>query len=56
MRENKIDFAVLTETWFTERNRHLYESSELNTFGYKLKTVNRLCGDGGGIALVHKDF
>ena len=34
----------------------MYESSELNTFGYKLRTVSRLCGHGGGIALVHKDF
>ena len=47
----KIDFAVLTETWYADEKQHKFETSDLNQNGYKLSVANRKNKMGGGIAL-----
>jgi len=51
--EEKISFAILTETWYSDEKQHQYETSDLNNFGYKLGVVNRQNRIGGGIALTY---
>ncbi|XP_060601863.1 uncharacterized protein LOC132755083 [Ruditapes philippinarum] len=54
LREEKIDFAILTETWFSDHKQHQFETSDLNQYGYKLSVTNRPNRIGGGIALTHR--
>lgn len=51
LREEKADFALLTETWYSDNKQHQYESSDLNQNGYKISVVNRKNRVGGGIAV-----
>jgi len=53
LREEKISFAILTETWHSDEKQHQYETSDLNHFGYKLSVVNRQNRIGGGIVLTY---
>ena len=55
LREEKIDFAVLTETWFSDHKQHQFETSDLNQYGYKISVTNRQNRIGGGIALTHRN-
>ncbi len=51
LREEKIDFAVFTETWFSDEKLHQIDTSDLNQNGYTMSTVNRSNRTGGGVAL-----
>ena len=51
LRDDKIDFAVLTETWYSDEKQHKFETSDLNQNGYKLSVAKRKNKLGGGIAL-----
>lgn len=51
LREEKIDFALLTETWYTDEKQHQFETSDLNQNGYKLSVTNRKNQKGGGVAI-----
>ena len=53
---NKIDFGVITETWYSD-DADLGYVNDLNYDGLKLDAVNRLNGKkGGGIALVYRSY
>ena len=58
MEEFKIDALIVTETWLKD-NKEVYQwtkSSELNTNGYQIETINRINKrGGGGVALITKD-
>lgn len=54
LREEKVDFALLTETWYSDNKQHQYETSDLNQNGYSLSVTNRKNRIGGGIALAHR--
>jgi len=41
IRDEKIDFALLTETWYSDDKQHQPETSDLNQLGYNLSVVNR---------------
>jgi len=41
LREEKISFAIFTETWYSDEKQHKYETSDLNPFSHKLSVVNR---------------
>ena len=51
LREQKVDFAVLTETWYSDEKRYQFETSDLNQNGYKISVSNRQNRIGGGVAL-----
>ena len=55
LREAKTDFAVLTETWYSDEKPHQYETSDFNQNGYNISVVNRKNRIGGGIALTYKN-
>ena len=50
-REQNIDFAILTETWYSDEKQHQFETSDLNQNGYKISVCNRRNKIGGGVAL-----
>lgn len=53
MIEQKIDIAVLTETWLADTYDELWiKTCDLNTNGFALDTENRHGKKGGGLALV----
>ena len=54
LRENKTDFVLLTETWYTDDEQYKFECSELNQNGYKIRVANRQNRIGGGIAVLCK--
>ncbi|XP_060556715.1 uncharacterized protein LOC132717301 [Ruditapes philippinarum] len=54
LREQRIDFALLTETWYSDEKQHQYETSDLNQHGYKISVANRKNKIGGGVALTCK--
>lgn len=54
LREEKTDFALLTETWYSDEKQHQYESSDLNQNGYRISVANRQNRIGGGIALTYR--
>jgi hypothetical protein len=54
LREENIDFALLTETWYSNDRQDQIDTSDLNQNGYKICAVNRPNRTGGGIALVHR--
>ena len=51
VREERADFALLTETWFSDDKQHQFDTSDLNQNGYKISVANRKGRVGGGIAL-----
>ena len=53
LREEKISFAILTETWYSDEKQHQYETSDLNYFGYKLSVVYTKNRIGVEIALTY---
>jgi len=55
LRDEKIDFALLTETWYSDEKPHQYESSDLNQNGYKISVANRKNRIGGGIDLTYRN-
>ena len=57
MEEFKIDAIIVTETWLKankEENQWI-KSSELNTNGYQMQTINRINKTGGRVVLITKD-
>lgn len=54
LREEKIDFAILTETWYSDDKQHHIDTSDLNQSGYTLSLVNRPKRIGGGVGLVSR--
>lgn len=54
LREEKVDFALLTETWYSDDKKDQYEKSYLNTVGYKIDVANRQMQTGGGIAITYR--
>ena len=57
MGEFKIDPLIVTETWLKDNNEdeQWTKSSELNTYGHHIQTINRINKRGGGVALMTKD-
>ena len=57
MEEFKIDTLIVTETWLKENKEddQWTKSSELNTNGYQIQTINRINKRGEGVALITKD-
>ena len=55
--EYKLNVLKITETWLqvNEEDNQWTKSSELNTYGYLIQTINRINRRGGGIALITKD-
>jgi hypothetical protein len=51
LREQKVDFAILTETWYSDEKQYQFETSDLNQNGYKISVSNRQNRIGGGVAL-----
>lgn len=51
LRDQNIDFAILTETWYSDEKEHQYKTSDLNQNGYKISVANRQNRGGGGVAL-----
>ena len=54
LREQRIHFALLTETWYSDEKQHQYETSDFNQHGYKISVANHKNKIGGGIALTCK--
>ena len=54
LREDKVDFALLTETWYSDDKQHQFETCDLNQNGYKISVANRKNRIGGGIALTYR--
>lgn len=52
LREEKIDFGLLTETWYSDNKQHQFQTSDLNQNQYNISAANREGRVGGGIALV----
>lgn len=55
LREEKMDLALLTETWYSDDKQHQFETSDVNRFGYKLSVMNRKNRIGGEIALAYRN-
>lgn len=51
LRDVNIDFALLTETWFSNDKQHQFKTCDLNQNGYKISVVNRQHKIGGGLAV-----
>jgi hypothetical protein len=51
LREDNVDFALLTETWYSDDKQHQFESCDLNQHGFKISVANRQNRIGDGIAL-----
>ena len=54
LREDRTDFALLTETWYSDEKQHHFETSDLNQNGYKMSVAIRRNKIGGGVALTCK--
>ena len=50
-----LDFLVISETRLREEDAHWVATSNLDTEGYRIQTINRQGKQGGGVALLHKD-
>ena len=55
MCERKCVFGVITETWFDNSKSHDWELCDLNVNGFKLSSVCRSKGRGGGLAFIYRD-
>jgi hypothetical protein len=51
LREQKADFAILTETWYSDEKESQFLTSDFNQNGYKVSVANRQNKSGGGVAL-----
>jgi hypothetical protein len=51
VRENKIDFVIITETWMRDEHRIWLEGSEFNSNGYTFYGKNRQDRKGGGVGI-----
>ena len=49
-----LDFLVITETWLNSNHENWKDTTILNRDNFKLSTVDRKKGKGGGLALIHK--
>ena len=52
--DNKVDIAILTETWLSDNDEMWLNASDLNQHGYKTIYQNRPKCWGGGLAIVSK--
>ena len=52
--DNKVDIAILTETWLSDNDEIWLNASDLNQNGYKTINQNRPKRRGGGLAIVCK--
>ena len=50
--DNKVDIAVLTETWLADNDKIWLKASDLNQHGYRTLHQNRPKCQGGGLATV----
>ena len=57
IKEFKIYALIVIETWLKDNKKddQLTKSSELNTNGYQIQTINRINKRGVGAALITKD-
>lgn len=52
MLEQRIDVAILTETWLQDSDDLWIKTCDLNTSGLTMMAHNRATGRGGGLAIV----
>ena len=52
--DNKVDIAILTETWLSDNDEIWLKASDLNQHGYKTLHQNRPKHQGGGLAIICK--
>ena len=52
--DNKVDIAVLTETWLSDNDEIWLKASDLNQHGYRTLHQNRPKCQGGGLAIICK--
>ena len=49
-----LDFMVMTETWFTDKQQHWKDSTTLNNNNLTMHIMDRSGRPGGGLALIHQ--